>query len=58
MGAMDSRMTDAFASLLAEIVRDVEKEERHAKIYAEIERKPYMELEINRNDDTRKREQC
>lgn len=58
MGAMNSRMTDAFASLLAEIVRDVEKEERYAKIYEEIERKPYMELEINRNDDTRKRKQC
>lgn len=58
MGAMNSRMTGAFASLLAEIVRDVEKEERRAKIRAELERKPYMELEINRNDDTRKRKQC
>lgn len=58
MGAMNSRMTGAFASLLAEIVRDVEKEERRVKIRAELERKPYMELEINRNDDTRKRKQC
>lgn len=58
MRAMDSRMEGAFASPLSEILRDVEKEERHTKIYAGIERKPYMELEINRKDDARKRKRC
>lgn len=54
MRTMDSQMKGAFARFLSEIVRDVEKEERYKKIRAELERKPYKELEVNRNDDTRK----